>query len=70
MANNDKNNSLPSVNYGPGILLSALYVFSHLTGIFIRTDINKNSVYRVAFVLHRDCLQLFLLNFLDDQFLF
>lgn len=41
MANNDKNNSLPSVNYGPGILLSALYVFSHLTGIFIRTDINK-----------------------------
>lgn len=69
MANNAKNNSLSSMNYGPDILLSGLYSLSHLTGIFIKTDIHRNNVYRAALVLHRDCLQLFLLNFPDYQFL-
>lgn len=62
-----KNNSLSSVNYGPGILLSTLYTLSYLFGISIRREINRNNVQSVAFVLNRDCLQLFLFNCPDEK---
>lgn len=69
-ADNDENNSLSSVNYGPGILLRALYTLSYLTGISINIDTNRNNDQSVAFVLNRDFVNnSFLLNFPDDQFL-
>ena len=68
-ADSDENNSLSSGNYGPGILLRALYMLSYLTGISIKIEINRNNDQTVAFVVKRDCLWLFLLNFPDEQFL-